>query len=232
MSITWRVTRMQSAYEQLAFLRRRAGVYLNRARRSVWLHARDQETFEAAQPLIGWLRATVPTDRLLFTSARADTCTWLRQRYPNDNVLPPPWGAPPLVSRFFRQLQPLIIICVGEQDPLGRRVVGAARARGVPVVVIEASDASGTVDETDAHPPSRHAIATLAPLIAAIPPSPDGMPDRNRLAGSKVLWVQAINRFIARRRGQTLILDNEHAAACAVSWPPSPPRPPRSYARS
>src|ERR1700687_344581 len=97
----------------LAFVRRRAGAYLNRARRSVWLHARDPETFEAAQLLIAWLRATVPTDRLLFTSPRPPTCIWLRQRSPNDNVLPPPWDAAPFVARFFRQLQPVLIICIG-----------------------------------------------------------------------------------------------------------------------
>lgn len=130
---------MQSASERLSFLRRRGGVYLNRARRSVWVHGRDPEDFEAIAPLLRWLRSAVATDRLLLTSARSGTCRWLRARYPNDNVLPPPWAAGPLVRRFFRQLRPVMILCIGAESTLGAAVLEQARRESIPVALIDAA---------------------------------------------------------------------------------------------
>jgi hypothetical protein len=132
---------MQSAsgYELLTFLRRRSGVYLNRARRSVWVHGRDPADFEAARPLLQWLRSTIPTDRFLLTSSRTSTCSWLAARYPNDNVLPPPLNAGPLVERFFRQLQPLVIVCIGETHPLGHATLDHAHKHGIPVILVDAA---------------------------------------------------------------------------------------------
>jgi hypothetical protein len=128
-----------SAYELFSFLRRRNGVYLNRARRSVWVHGRDPADFEAARPLLQWLRSAVPTDRFLLTSGRPSTCSWLAARYPNDNVLPPPFNAGPLVKRFFRQLQPLMIVCIGETHPLGEAALHRARTHGIPVLLVDAA---------------------------------------------------------------------------------------------
>ena len=132
---------MQSASELLTFLRHRGGVYLNRARRSIWVHGRDPEDFEALSPLLRWLRTAVATDRFLLTSGRPATCRWLRERYPNDNVLPPPWGARPLVGRFFHQLRPVMILCIGADNVLEAAVLAYARRAGIPVALIDATTA-------------------------------------------------------------------------------------------
>lgn len=123
--------------ERLAFLRRRSGVYLNRSRRSVWLHARDPEAFAAASPLIKWIREAIPTERLLLSSSSPRTCRWLSERYPNDNVLPPPWRPRAFVGRFFRQLRPLMLICVGGADGIGVPVLARARLERVPVALVD-----------------------------------------------------------------------------------------------
>ncbi len=128
---------MQSASELLTFLRRRGGIYLNRARRSIWVHGRDPEDFAAIAPLLRWLRTAVATDRFLLTSARPATCRWLRGRYPNDNVLPPPWSARPLVRRLFRQLQPVMILCIGADNVPEAAVLEHARRAGIPVTLID-----------------------------------------------------------------------------------------------
>src|SRR5579862_3453137 len=94
--------------DHLAFLARRGGAYLNRARLSVWVHGQDPEDFEAARPVLKWLRTGISAERLLLTSDSPQTCTWLRARYPNDNVLPPPFHLGPLMERFFRQLRPVM----------------------------------------------------------------------------------------------------------------------------
>ena len=57
--------------EQLAFQMRRGGIYLNRARRSVWVHGRDATDFEAVAPMLKWLRTAISAERLLLTSDRA-----------------------------------------------------------------------------------------------------------------------------------------------------------------
>ena len=132
---------MQSTSELLTFLRRRGGIYLNRARRSIWVHGRNREDFEAISPLLRWLRTAVATDRFLLTSARPETCRWLRGRYPNDNVLPPPWSSRPLVGRFFRQLRPVMILCIGTDNVLGAAVLDRARLESIPVVLLDAAAA-------------------------------------------------------------------------------------------
>jgi 3-deoxy-D-manno-octulosonic-acid transferase len=132
---------MQSASERLTFYRRRGGVYLNRARRSLWIHGRDPEDFEAISPVLRWLRTAVLTDRLLLSSNRPTTCQWLRIRYPNDNVLPPPWAVGPLVARFFQQLRPAMMVCIGADNGLSPRVLAHAHERHIPVVLIDAAEA-------------------------------------------------------------------------------------------
>ncbi len=132
---------MPSGFQLAAFLRRRGGVYLNRSRRSVWVHARHPHEFAAALHVLKWIRGAVATDRLLLTSASAQTCRWLAARYPNDNVLPPPWSAKPLVGRFFRQLRPLMLIGVGDLASMGLPLLERARREGVPVALVDAADA-------------------------------------------------------------------------------------------
>lgn len=122
---------------RLAFLRRRGGVYLNRSRRSIWVHARDPEEFAAASRMLKWFRGAIATDRLLLTSSSPHTCSWLAARYPNDNVLPPPWGARLLVGRFFRQLGPLMLVCIGGTERVAVPLLERARRDGVPVALVD-----------------------------------------------------------------------------------------------
>lgn len=130
-------TAERSVTERIAFLRRRGGVYLNRSRRSIWVHARDPEDFGAASRVLKWIRGAVATDRLLLTSPSWRTCSWLAARFPNDNVLPPPWSARPLVGRFFRQLRPLMLVCVGDIERIGIPLLERARRDGVPVALVD-----------------------------------------------------------------------------------------------
>ena len=126
-----------SGCSRLAFLRRRGGIYLNRSRRSVWVHARDAGSFVAASRILAWIRGTVAMDRLLLTSSRPRTCAWLAARYPNDNVLPPPWDAAPLVGRFVGQLRPLMLVCIGDVEGIGVRLLERAHRAGVPVALVD-----------------------------------------------------------------------------------------------
>jgi len=128
---------MQSARESINFLRRRGGIYLNQARRSIWIQARDPEDFEAARPILRWFRETVLVDRFLLTSGRQQTWAWLAARFPSDHALPLPWDASPLVGRFFRQLHPLMIVCIGESNSLGPIALHHARSLSVTLVLID-----------------------------------------------------------------------------------------------
>jgi len=122
-----------------AFLLRRSGVYLNRARRSVWVHGGIAEDFEAARVLLSWLRTGVSTERLLLTSDRPLTCEWLKARYPNDNALPVPFALRPVLARFFLQLCPALIILIGDQPRVSRLTLAYAAERGIAVIQIDAS---------------------------------------------------------------------------------------------
>lgn len=123
-------------------LRRRAGVYLNRARRSIWFHGGTVQDFVAAEDLVRQLRRRVSTDRFLFTSADRQTCEWLRSRYPNDNALPVPFGFPPILDRFYRQLNPRLLVRIGSAPGLPAAALTRADAAGIPVVTLPAAPAT------------------------------------------------------------------------------------------
>jgi hypothetical protein len=128
---------MDSARESINFLRRRAGIYLYQARRSLWIQARDPEDFEAARPILRWFREMVAVDRFLLTSDRQQTCTWLERRFPSDHALPLPWDASPVVGRFFRRLNPLMIVCIGESNSMGPIALHHARSLSIPLAMID-----------------------------------------------------------------------------------------------
>jgi hypothetical protein len=122
---------------KVAHWRRRAGVYLNRARRSVWFHGNTVADFEHLTELIRRLRREVATDRFVFTSARAETCEWLRTRYPNDNAIPIPFDLGPLFDRFLRQLNPGVLLWIDGAPGLSARALERIRASGIPVATID-----------------------------------------------------------------------------------------------
>jgi hypothetical protein len=128
---------MQSMHYSLDSLRTRSGVYLYQARRSIWIHAAKPEDFEAARPILRWFRDTVSADRFVLTSNNRPTNEWLMARFPSDHVMAPPWNLRPFVDRFFRQLNPLMILCIREGNSVGSVALDYARTLGIPLVVID-----------------------------------------------------------------------------------------------
>ena len=157
-----------------AYARRRAGLYLSRSRRSIWIHAGSVAAVEALAPLVRALRPRVEIDRFLFTAADAETCEWLRRRYPNDNSLPLPYGMRRLVRRFLAQLNPVLLLRVGPAPELGEPLLDELRRAAVIVV---ARDTVPTLDE-------------LEPWLEHLPREPlaDPTPPRRsaRLAASRI----------------------------------------------
>jgi hypothetical protein len=178
--------------DQLAFLMRRGGVYLNRARRSVWVHGRNPDDFEAVAPLLKWLRTGISAERLLLTSDLAQTCVWLRARYPNDNTLPPPFDFAPLIARFFRQLRPAMIVLLGDQSHTETSLFEHARRQGVPIVVV---DPFGP----NAKDPAA-SIEVIERAIEQIPHARDPMPDRTAPRRMDALSKTAFGRIVVANR--------------------------------
>lgn len=128
---------MHSTRYSLDFLRKRGGFYLHQARRSIWIHAGDPDDFEAARPILRWFRDTVLADRFVLTSGSLRTNAWLAQRFPSDHIMPPAWDARAFVSRFFHQLNPLMIVCIGESNSPGPVALAHAQSLGIPLVLID-----------------------------------------------------------------------------------------------
>jgi hypothetical protein len=117
------------------YTRRRAGLYLNRSRRSIWIHAGSIAAFEALAPLVRALRPQVEIDRFLFTAADPEICEWLRRRYPNDNALPLPFAVRPLARHFLAQLRPALLLQIGPAPELAGALLEEVRGAGVIVLV-------------------------------------------------------------------------------------------------
>lgn len=184
-----------SVREALRYLRRRWGVYLNRARRSIWIHGAGVDDFAAADELIRHLKKVVPTDRFVFTSRRAATCTWLADRYPNDNALPLPPDVGLLVDRFFRQLNPQMLVELGARPAVPPGIQARARAAGLPVLLV------------DARCPLARTWPTVEPAARRIAVPPDGLPDRTAPRRMDRLARSALGRRIVATRTRRRIPD-------------------------
>ena len=178
--------------DQFAFQIRRGGLYLNRARRSVWVHGRDAEDFEAVAPMLKWLRTAISAERLLLTSDRAQTCVWLRARYPNDNTLPAPIDFAPLIGRFFHQLRPVMIILLRDRSETGSRLLAQARRAGIPIVIV---DPFMLKDGTTS-------IEVIERAIETIPHARDPMPDRTAPRRMDALSKTALGRIVVGNRSR------------------------------
>jgi hypothetical protein len=176
--------------DQLAFQMRRSGVYLNRARRSVWVHGRDAEDFEAVAPILKWLRTAISAERLLLTSERAQTCAWLRARYPNDNTLPLPFDFAPLVARFFHQLRPAMIVLLKERHRTRSRFLDYAQRAEIPIVVVDPFEPKDRATS----------IAAIERVIETIPHARDPMPDRTAPRRMDALSRTALGRIVVANR--------------------------------
>jgi len=120
----------------VAHSRRRGGIYLNRARRSIWFHGDTVGDFESVAELVHRLRREVATDRFVFTSLRAETCEWLRRRYPNDNAIPVPFDFGPLFRRFLHQLHPSVLLWIHGAPGLSPRALDRIRSQRIAVVTV------------------------------------------------------------------------------------------------
>ena len=128
---------MHSTRYYLDFLRKRSGLHLYQARRSIWINAGQPEDFEAARPILRWFRETILADRFVLTSISQRTNAWLAERFPSDHVMPHPWNVPAVVGRFFHQLNPLMIVCIGESNSIESVALGHAQSLGVPLVLVD-----------------------------------------------------------------------------------------------
>lgn len=152
---------LRSIPVRVAYWRRRSGIYLNRARRSVWFHGDTVGDFESMAELVRRLRREVATDRFVFTSLRAETCEWLRRRYPNDNAIPVPFDFGPLFGRFLHQLHPSVLLWIHGAPGLSPRALDRIRTQRIAVVTVVA--------------PNRHRPAGAEAVDQIDPSSADGL---------------------------------------------------------
>jgi len=122
----------------LAAIWQRCGRFPGRARQSIWLHGEGLGEFQAAVPLLDALRGRYPGFRLVLTTSRPALVHWLAQRFPGCICLPPPWDLARCVGRFFRQLQPRLLVLLEFHDGFCPGVLLRAAALGIPVVVVNA----------------------------------------------------------------------------------------------
>jgi len=130
-----------------AFVLQRAGVLLQRARTSLWIHGATPAQFDAALPLIREMMRARPHVRLVLTSATPATVAYLRSAFPDDHACAAPWNAAVPVRRFLARLNPRLVVLLEDGDTLGSRARAAVVARDVPLVTLEvARHAAGVVD--------------------------------------------------------------------------------------
>lgn len=128
--------RADGIVERTAHALRRTGLYVSRARRTIWIHGGSIEDFEHAAGLLAELKRRFRSNHLLLSSARADACRRLRERERAQKVVPPPWGSRRLAERFLDELGPVILIWLEADEGLPLVAACAARARGIPVIVL------------------------------------------------------------------------------------------------
>ena len=114
-----------------------------RSRRSVWVHGETPALFLAADPLLDRLRRAASGCRFVFTASALQTDHWLAARLPNDAVLRAPWNRPEVVSRFFDQAAPQLILVLEAFAGLSPLVHREAQARGIPMVLLGAGRRRG-----------------------------------------------------------------------------------------
>src|SRR5262245_15639250 len=117
---------------------RRLGLWLPRVERCIWVHGEGMGEFNAARRLIGLILEACPGHRLLLTSSRPNTLRWLKSRYPDAECLPLPWDVAPGVGRFFRRLNPELIVLLEFADGFPPAALFRARKSNVPIVVANA----------------------------------------------------------------------------------------------
>jgi 3-deoxy-D-manno-octulosonic-acid transferase len=141
----------------------RLGFTSFRAERSIWIHGEGMGEFNAASQLIHELRQRYPGYSLVFTSSRCATRDWLIGKYPADIRLGQPWDTPLAPARFFRRLQPRLIVLLDFHDGFCPGALWRARASKIPVVVVNART-------LPAHKPLRYRVADRLGLVDGLAP--------------------------------------------------------------
>ncbi|MBI3801507.1 MAG: hypothetical protein HY268_31615 [Deltaproteobacteria bacterium] len=118
-----------------------------RSRRSIWFQGATPEQFCTAEKLIRDMRAQAPHQQFVFTSCHSATLTWLKARFPTDWILPAPWDRTSILRRFFRALQPRLIILLESPASLGETALRYAAETQVSVVVINMRYADGVIPD-------------------------------------------------------------------------------------
>jgi len=118
----------------------RFGAYAQPAEQAselVWVHAVSLGETRAAAVLLGGLRARQPGLRILLThgtaTGRAEGSSLLRA---GDVQVWQPWDSPAAVARFFDHFKPRLGLLM--ETEVWPCTVAAARARGVPLVLVNA----------------------------------------------------------------------------------------------
>jgi hypothetical protein len=112
--------------------------------RTIWVHGEDSRDFDAVDELLGALRDRYPRLQLALTSNREQTRVRLGDRYPNALVLPTPFAVG--VRRFFKRLNPRVVLLLGSPDPLAAPVVKRAEQRGIALVAIRTAPSDIGID--------------------------------------------------------------------------------------
>jgi len=98
------------------------------------------DQFQGAERLIAALRLRAGKNRILLTSHRAETFSYLKNCFPNDFVLSAPLGRGAAADRFFRRLSPQVLLLLGGGKGPGTAICEKAKALGVPVAVVNGGD--------------------------------------------------------------------------------------------
>jgi len=221
-----RVAHARGAAAGPSFVLQRAGMLLQRARTSVWIHGATPAQFDAALPLLRAMMRERPHVRLVLTSAAPATVAYLRSAFPDDHASAAPWNATLPVRRFLARLNPRLVVLLDDGDTPGSRALDVLVARDVPLVLLDvARDDAGSVDTPphvvralrasggrgrrvvlDGGSPAavRRALDALRDLLPDSPELPRvaqawrvaGVRDR---VGQSHLWAQA-SRLLSRRR--------------------------------
>jgi hypothetical protein len=111
------------------------------------VHGGRLADFDQAASLIRDLGQAFPAHRVVFTCPELETYRTLRSRDPGQVVVaaPRPWR--PIVRRFFRALDPVVLIWLDRREPVPGVLLAAARARSMPVVAAPDPPTWATVED-------------------------------------------------------------------------------------
>jgi 3-deoxy-D-manno-octulosonic-acid transferase len=115
----------------------RSGVFPRSHNRTLCVHGSAPADFAAAAALLADLRAAFPRLALRLISPRQDTVRWLQTRYPEEVVLPTPWGVRYFVRRFRRNTHPGALIVLRSLDEVPRSLLAGFERRKVAVTLVD-----------------------------------------------------------------------------------------------